>query len=190
MFFIGLWTLMIAIICYITFFLWPGYQQNFYYICVGKFPSHHDPKSAKVNIVLEKLAKASFVVHILVGVRYLIFKYQENRNAPAIHSEQMKITCELINKQSLPSFSTNFAAIAVITVFTTTTDRMGRLDKHELESMSEYIWVYVFAMYDLALVHFYSVGLLLKRNKGLRDHMKQAIANSELVIRLTDLFRG
>jgi hypothetical protein len=96
----------------------------------------------------------------------LIFKYQEKKNLLPVHSEQTKITCELLNKKSLASFTTNFAVISVIVVLTATTDRVGRLDKHRLESVSEYVWIYVFTMIDPTLTQALSVVVLLRRSQG------------------------
>jgi hypothetical protein len=92
---------------------------------------------------------------------------QEKRNLLPVYSEQVVITCQLVNKQSLATFTTNFVAISVIILFTTTSDRIGRLDKYKLESMSEFMWVYVFAMYNTTLVHIFSVIVLFKRSPGM-----------------------
>ena len=79
--FLCIWMAGACFITHLVFMIMPGNNPNYFYICLGKIPRNYYNEKTKVNYSLQFILLFSFLVHILGGVRYLVFKLKEKKNA-------------------------------------------------------------------------------------------------------------
>jgi hypothetical protein len=178
-----------ATIYYFVFLMLPGYQPNFFYVCVGKFPAGHSHAEAKENRVLGLIVLISFLLHILVGVRYLHFRYLENRSFPPTVSQNTMIYCNFMNKISMTNFRTNFLGIAMLLTLAAIALRVASVDKTKLERFKEYKWIFAYAMYNPILAQCFSILLIVKRNATFRQYLKQELSNTSVCSNVAEMTR-
>ena len=101
-FFINVWIISFCTISHLVFAILPGNNPNFFYICLGKIPLSHKHSATKVNLALLYTLSFSILAHLMVGIRYQIYRWQEkNKTAPTV-STQTTVTHNNLNKSSLP----------------------------------------------------------------------------------------
>ena len=183
-FFISCWVFAFSFSVHFVFALLPGNNPNFFYFCLGKFPASHSLQKTKINWSIIVIALFTILAHIFVGIKYLHFKYREKKGVIPSISAQHAVTCTLVNKSSLGSFTTNSCGIMLIIMVSTTAQKLNLIDKNKVDDLSEHIWAYLFFLYSPVLVQCASVLALLTRNANLLKHVKDKVKST------LDLLRG
>lgn len=146
-FFLIMWMISFCTISHFVFAILPGNNPNFFYICLGKIPFSHQHNSTKVNKTLIYTLILSAFVHLLVGIRYQIFRRQNKNNTVPTVPTQMTVTHNNINKSSLATFTTNFLVILLVFLSSVVPQKINAMDLKSFGNYPDYIWAYIFHLY-------------------------------------------
>jgi len=186
-FFIILWSFLASVLVHFVFAFLPGYKVSMVYICLGRFPAGHNLTYAKRNFAMNSLLLISFIAHIMVGVRYSYYKYQEKRNLLPQVSSPMRVTIQCINKATLASFFGNFFSITLLVCTSYSAHKMIAMDKHNVNEESEFIWIYIYTLYSPALLQMLCLAIFVHQNPALKVFMIKQIKDSRMAYVITKL---
>ena len=171
-FFLNVWIISFCFISHLVFVILPGNNPNFFYICLGKIPLDHQHNKTKLNIVLIFTLIFSIFAHLMVGIRYLIFEWQnKNKTAPAVPSH-LTVTHNNLNKSSLATFKTNFMVILLVFLASAVPQKINVMDLKSFENYPDYMWAYIFHLYLPPMILFSLMLIFFSREPQKIDYIK------------------
>ena len=161
-----------SVISHGVFIFLPGNNPNYFYICLGEIPPNHSYTETKFNWVLSIVLFLTVVAHILVAVRYQIYRYQEKKQITVSFLTFQTVTQSNINKASMASFSTNVLGVFCILFTSVVPQRINNIDLQMFNTYPHYIWIYFFYFYIPPVFQIGAVLILLTKSQTLRNYLK------------------
>lgn len=159
--FLFLWTFSSSLIFNIAFYILPGKNGHFYYICTGQIPSNLLHAPTKWNFLIVFKAYSSTIISILVFFKCKTFKANEISNQSL--QESMRFV-----KRNLPSVT---FCIGVMLVMMIQMNIMARNNKTDIESSIKYpayMWLHFTNLCCVPIANFIYLTILLTKDKNLR----------------------
>ena len=123
--FLVIWISSYTIVTHVVFVLWSNNFPNFFYICLGKYPTRQHEFVDQNNMALIGLLIFSLLAHIYVGVRYLIYRCNEQQQLNGSLPQQQEVTLMKVNQQSLGRFATNISAICYVAIISVVPNKIN-----------------------------------------------------------------
>jgi hypothetical protein len=115
-----------------------------FYICSGICPDSSDVAFAKVNYVLIGTHVFSFLAHIVVRLKFFVFKWSSSTSNGGCVTSKFVTNFE---NQSLSDFTTNIAMVVLMGFATVTVTIVNNLKPEEANIYPDYLYVYQLHIY-------------------------------------------
>ena len=177
--FLIIWVIAFAFLVNVTYYILPGSNPNFYYICLGTIPKNHDFKNVKENELLILLLIFTMVLHIFAALRYQVYKYKEK----SFITEQQKMYCLHLNQSSIVSFATNISGVIYLTMTSYVPNKLNVTNPIEFNAYPEYLWLYACDMYLYPINDLFLILVLMYKNPQLRSYFQREISEFTKILK-------
>ncbi len=114
-----------------------------YYICAGLNPNDDQQTKQHSSKFLFRLV--SFLIHVLLGLRILVFKIQGKKQINPVSSNiawTKDVMVSMIENQSLTDLTTSFCVIAIFILSMLPANMVNEMDPVEASQFPNYLYIY------------------------------------------------
>lgn len=160
--FLFIWTFFASLIFNIAFFILPGKNGHFFYICVGHAPSSFLHAPTKWNPLMVFKGFSSILINGGVFLRCKMFKRIENSNRDFSQTRYLA-------KKNLPSATFCLAIICVVFIFFTFVARINKVDLDTATKYPGYLWLQTTNLSFVPIANFLYLVVILVKDNNLRS---------------------